>query len=116
MIAYGVQAAIHGSRASIPTLAASMTLLGSLRAMPDGRKVRFYSVADEKAAHQEEFRKDLAEVLQLLANGKIRPLIAERLPLAEAVHAHELIENARVAGKIVLVCDATGTVGAAASA
>ena len=31
-----------------------------------------------------EFREHLAEVLQLLADGKIRPVIAERLPLAEA--------------------------------
>ncbi len=107
LVAYGVQAAIHGSRASIPTLAASMTLLGLLRAIPDGRRARFYSVADEKRKHPDEFRKDLGEVLRLLADGAIRPVIAQRLPLAEASRAHELIENARVAGKIVLVCNGT---------
>lgn len=104
LVAYGMQAAIRGLRASIPTLVASMTLLGMLRAIPDGRRVRFYSVTDEKRRHPDEFRQDLAEVLRLLADGEIRPVIAERLPLSEAAHAHELIENSRVAGKIVLIC------------
>jgi len=40
----------------------------------------------------------------LLRDAKIHPQIAERLPLGEAKRAHELIENARVTGKIVLLC------------
>ncbi len=109
LIAYGVQSAIHDSRASMPTLAASMALLGLLRAVPDGRKVRFYSVADEKRERPEEFRRDLIELLDLLAKREIRPVIAECIPLEEAGRAHELIESGAVAGKIVVVCNGVTT-------
>lgn len=46
---------------------------------------------------------DLAEVLQLLAEGKIHPVIAARLPLLDARAANELLEAGGVNGKIVLV-------------
>jgi NADPH2:quinone reductase len=51
------------------------------------------------------FREDLTTLLELLAQGKIRPLIAQRFPLAEARRAHELLGNGGVTGKIVLVRD-----------
>jgi NADPH:quinone reductase len=37
-----------------------------------------------------------------LAAGEIRPLIYDRLPLAEAARAHEMLENGQVIGKIIL--------------
>jgi NADPH2:quinone reductase len=39
----------------------------------------------------------------LLAAGKIKPVVAERIPLAEAARAHELLERGGYAGKVVLV-------------
>jgi NADPH:quinone reductase len=42
-------------------------------------------------------------MFDLLATGQIKPLIAERLPLEGVVHAHELLENAEVQGKLVLI-------------
>lgn len=41
-------------------------------------------------------------LLALLARGAIRPLIQQRLPLAEAARAHELLENGKVLGKLIL--------------
>jgi Zinc-binding dehydrogenase len=35
----------------------------------------------------------LAELLGLLAAGKIKPVMAERIPLAEAARAHERLEH-----------------------
>ena len=49
------------------------------------------------------FRQDLLALFDLLKEKKIQPIIAERLPLAEARHAHELLGQGGVAGKIVLV-------------
>ncbi|HZN64572.1 MAG TPA: zinc-binding dehydrogenase [Tepidisphaeraceae bacterium] len=49
------------------------------------------------------FKQDLAALFQLLQQGKIKPLIAQRLPLAGARHAHELLGKGGVTGKIVLV-------------
>jgi NADPH2:quinone reductase len=49
------------------------------------------------------FREDLIALLDLLQQQEIQPLIAQRLPLAEARHAHELLGTGGVTGKIVLV-------------
>lgn len=51
----------------------------------------------------EWFREDFGTLIQLLREGKIHPVVAERLPLAEAPQAHELLETSAARGKIVLV-------------
>jgi len=45
----------------------------------------------------------LTTLLDLLKQQKIKPLIAQRFPLAEARHAQEVLGNGGVIGKIVLV-------------
>jgi NADPH:quinone reductase-like Zn-dependent oxidoreductase len=49
------------------------------------------------------FRDDLLTLLDLLKLGKIKPLIAQRLPLQEARRAHEMLGEGGVLGKIVLL-------------
>ena len=49
------------------------------------------------------FREDLLTLFDLLQQRKIKPLIAQRLPLSEARHAHELLGSGGVVGKIVLI-------------
>ena len=51
----------------------------------------------------EQFREDFAVLVRLLRAGKIHPVVAERLPLTEARHAHEMLESSAGKGKIVLV-------------
>jgi NADPH:quinone reductase len=51
----------------------------------------------------EWFREDFHVLLDLLREGKIRPVVAERLPLSDARRAHELLESAADKGKLVLV-------------
>ena len=56
------------------------------------------------------YREDFRALLDLLRRGKIRPVVAERLPLSEARHAHERLEQTAAKGKLVLVPeDAQGT-------
>jgi NADPH:quinone reductase-like Zn-dependent oxidoreductase len=42
------------------------------------------------------------ECLQLAAEGKIRPVIGKKLPLADAAEGHRLVENNEVIGKVIL--------------
>jgi len=49
------------------------------------------------------FRHDLLTLLELLEQGKLKPLIAQRLPLQEARRAHEMLGEGGVLGKIVLL-------------
>jgi NADPH:quinone reductase-like Zn-dependent oxidoreductase len=51
----------------------------------------------------EWFREDFGVLLELLRKGKIHPVVAERLPLSDARHAHELLESSADKGKLVLV-------------
>jgi NADPH2:quinone reductase len=49
------------------------------------------------------FRHDLLALLELLKEGRIKPLIAQRLPLTAARRAHEMLGDGGVLGKIVLL-------------
>ncbi|WP_395298614.1 zinc-binding dehydrogenase [Kitasatospora hibisci] len=49
------------------------------------------------------FREDFHALVELLRRGEIHPVVAERLPLSEARHAHELLETSAEKGKLVLV-------------
>ena len=53
--------------------------------------------------HPEWFREDFAALVELLRDDKIHPVVAERLPLSDARHAHELLESSASKGKLVLV-------------
>ncbi len=52
------------------------------------------------------FRHDLLMLFDLLKQGKIKPLIAQRLSLEEARHAHEMLGAGGVLGKTVLLPNA----------
>jgi NADPH2:quinone reductase len=64
-----------------------------------------YSIQWLKRFRPSCFREDLATLFDLLQKQQIKPLIAERFPLAEARRAHELLAKGGVTGKIVLVCN-----------
>ena len=50
------------------------------------------------------FRHVLLTLFDLLRQKKIKPLIAQRLPLCQARrHAHELLGSGGVIGKVVLI-------------
>ncbi len=48
-------------------------------------------------------RRDLAEVLRFVADGRLKPVVDRVMPLAEARAAHERIERREHFGKVVLV-------------
>ena len=57
--------------------------------------------AEQKAAATEAFVRD---VVPLLADGRVQPVVAEALPLADAERAYELLAADAVFGKVVLDC------------
>lgn len=73
--------------------------------LPNGRSASFYSIGGMRKKHPDWFREDLTALFELLARGEINPVIAERMGLEDAVRAHQLIEQAAVKGKIVLMVD-----------
>jgi NADPH:quinone reductase len=47
-------------------------------------------------------RAAMERAIEILAGGKVKPAIAERVPLAQASRAHEMLERRTALGKIVL--------------
>src|SRR6056297_584567 len=70
--------------------------------IPELRRGLFYSIGAMRRSHPDWFREDLAHLFRMLAEGRIDPVVAEVLPLAEARCAHERVEAGEVAGKLVL--------------
>ena len=73
--------------------------------LPGRKRVVPYSIQWLKRLKPALFRQDLIALLDLLQQQKVKPLIAQRFPLAEARQAHELLGKGGVTGKIVLVCN-----------
>ena len=97
LVWFGVAAAKkHGLRVIPFTLA----VIGLLKLLPDGKRV---PTAPDLSKDNAGYRKVLGELLGLLKAGKIKPIVAARIPLVEAARAHELLERGGYAGKVVLV-------------
>lgn len=85
----------------------SVLMLYLLKLIPDGKQVPTCPTLGKFAeAHREWYRETLTELLDYLAAGKIKPVVAERIPLVEAARAHELLERGGHMGKMVLVTGA----------
>ena len=59
--------------------------------LPGRKRVIPYSIQMLKRLKPEFFRQDLIALFDLLQQQRIKPLIAQRFPLAEARHAQELL-------------------------
>lgn len=83
---------------------------------PGRRRILPYSIQFLKRRKPAWFREDLAVLLGLLRDRKIKPLVADSIPLKEARHAQELLGKGGVRGKLVLVCNPVTTQPSVASA
>ena len=82
--------------------------------LPGRKRVVPYSIQTLKRLKLAWFRQDLIALFDLLHQQKIKPIIAQRFPLAEARQAQELLGNGGVVGKIVLVPNGSGPESGAA--
>ena len=100
-VGYGMVATAKGGRRAIPL---TLLMLVLLKLIPGGKQASMSAeIASWEQMHPGWYRETLTEFLDLLAEGKINPVVAERIPLLEAAHAHELMERGGYAGKVVLV-------------
>jgi NADPH:quinone reductase len=73
--------------------------------IPNKRKFILYSIQMLKRLKPEWFHEDLILLLNLLKQGKIKPIVAARMHLNQAAEAHGLLASGSVKGKIVLICN-----------
>jgi NADPH:quinone reductase-like Zn-dependent oxidoreductase len=112
VVAYGLTGARPGGRLAsgrpggrhrFRAIAISGVYIAGGWLLPGRKRVVPYSIQWLKRRKPAMFRLDLIMLFALLAQRKIKPLVAERLSLVEARRAHELLGRGRVTGKIVLV-------------
>jgi NADPH:quinone reductase-like Zn-dependent oxidoreductase len=102
VVAFGYYQAANRGTPALPDILSQYLRLW-LWSMPPGRKhVAFYDTRPMKRKHPDWYRDDLARLFALLAAGRLKPAIAGRLPLEEAVAAHRKLEHAEVQGRLVL--------------
>lgn len=90
---------------SVPSLLWGFArLLGLWRLRPDRRATTFYNIQTRREKHPREFRADVERLFELLESGQLHPAIAGTAPLADVADVHRRIDNAEIAGKVVLMC------------
>lgn len=104
LINYGFLSAFGSAGHPSLQIGATLLAVNLLNLIPDGRRTHFYSIAASKTKHPDRYRDDLTTLLNLLAQRQIQPIIAKRLPLADAAQAHALLDRGAVSGTIVLLC------------
>jgi NADPH2:quinone reductase len=112
VVAYGLTGSLRGGRLAsgrsggrhrFRAIAIFGVFIAAGWLLPGHKRVVPYSIQTLMRLRPEVFREDLIALFDLLHAHKIKPLIAQRLPLAEARHAHELLGEGGVTGKIVLM-------------
>jgi NADPH:quinone reductase-like Zn-dependent oxidoreductase len=93
----GVAATKNRGLGIIPLLLLMRALLALI---PDGRHV---PMTPDLGKGNAWYRETLAALLDLLAEARSKPVVVERIPLAQAARAHELLERGGYAGRVVLV-------------
>jgi NADPH:quinone reductase-like Zn-dependent oxidoreductase len=114
VVAFGLTGSLHGGRSTVGRKGRrhryrAIAIFGLYIALswvlPGRRRVVPYSIQTLMRLKPALFRQDLITLFDLLHQHKIKPLIAQRLPLTEARRAHELLGKGGITGKVVLVCN-----------
>jgi NADPH2:quinone reductase len=109
VVAYGLTSSLRGKRVGsgrrrrFQEIRIFGVYIAGSWLLPGRRRVIPYSIQWLKRLRPALFRQDLTALFELLQQRTITPLIARRLPLAEAREAQELLGAGGVTGKIVLV-------------
>lgn len=80
---------------TIPAIPLNLVLLKDIT-------VRGMEIRTFLADHPDEYARDLKELSQLFATGRIRPYIGARFPLAETAAALRYVAERKVLGKVVI--------------
>ena len=77
----------------------------TMNVVSEEKKFILYSIQTLKRLKPDWFYEDLTLLFDMLKQGKIKPIVAAKIPLNRAAQAHELLAGGSVKGKIVLICN-----------
>lgn len=104
LVAYGQDRALRNGKKFMP--AGVVGFLGGIMApklVPDGKRTTFYNAWSLETSEPLAYRADMARVMDLMARGRIRPIVAGTFALQAASEAHRALEQRQVRGKLVLL-------------
>ncbi|MBN1318862.1 MAG: zinc-binding dehydrogenase [Anaerolineales bacterium] len=90
----------YGGPASFTRFLLLVFKMGLYNLLPNGKKIEAFGTHTGDISR---FEDDWNYLFQLLAEGKIDPIIQQKFPLLEAARANELLESGRVVGNLVLL-------------
>ncbi len=102
---YGYTAAVQARRGLLATFAWITRVYARRKLMsflPNGKKLRVYSINAMRATHLPWFKEDLGKLFALLAERAIAPRVAERIGFDQVAEAHRRLEAGGLDGKLVL--------------
>tara|TARA_R110002110_G_scaffold91264_2_gene237459 strand:- start:80563 stop:81588 length:1026 start_codon:yes stop_codon:yes gene_type:complete len=105
LVGFGALHLTTGEERVLSLLWGLARLQGLWKLVPDGRSSCFYNIQTRREKHPQEFREDVEALFSLLHEGQLHPAIADTVPLTEAAAVHRRIDNAEIAGKVVLLCN-----------
>lgn len=102
LVVYGAHTLATGSKFD---LVSGLFLGAALKVIPDKKRVMSYTITRPAYSAPQWYRADLSKLFDLLGQGKLKPVVAQRIPLIEAAHAHRFLGMDAAIGKVVLMCN-----------
>ena len=100
--AYGVSAGIQAN-APLALMGVWLAKLWWWNTFSAARTTSFFSITALRKKHPDWFMADLSLLIGMLAQGTIKPRVAERIALDAVADAHTRLERGGLEGKIVLI-------------
>jgi NADPH:quinone reductase-like Zn-dependent oxidoreductase len=91
-----------GEPAGLPDLFRILGTFAAANLLPNGKSFKLYGTSFYFMGDKRPFLEDWATLFKLLEEGKIKPVIAKKFPILEAVQANELLESGQMTGNVVL--------------
>jgi NADPH:quinone reductase-like Zn-dependent oxidoreductase len=93
----------YGAPQSLSQFGLLVVKLLLYNALPNGKSISGYGT---HRLGVDLFKTDWSTLFNLLEQGKIKPIVAQKFPLLEATRAYNLLESGQVTGNLVLVSPA----------
>jgi len=93
----------YASPTGLGSMLSGMLKMAFINLLPNGKRAAFFGISALYMQNKRPFMEDLPVLFKLLEEGKIKPIIAQKLPVLQAAKANELLESGTVSGNLVLL-------------
>lgn len=100
VVSYGFSGEKFGG---LGQMATGVLLVSFLNGWPDGKRVHLCATPSEVRKNNHWYRTTLSELVDMLEQGKVAPIVGARVPFSEASTAYRLVVEGGASGKVVLV-------------